>query len=81
MTHRENTGIYVADEGKMLVRKADGFVMGDQLDLGVNDSIENYEERTFTEDERAAFWASLGRPDPKKRRHWPKAAEEVQNEV
>lgn len=66
MTHKEGTNFYTADEGKMLVRKSDGQVMGDGVDLGVDDSIGNYEERLFTDAERAAFWASIGRDDPKK---------------
>jgi len=37
--------LYHADEGKVFVRKSDGFVMGKGIDLGVNDSIENYEEK------------------------------------
>lgn len=36
--------LYLADEGKTFIRKSDGFDMGDGIDLGVNDSIENYEE-------------------------------------
>lgn len=36
---------YIAEEGKTFIRKADGFVMGEDIWLGENDSIENYEER------------------------------------
>ena len=57
--------LYIADEGKMFVRISDGRVMGDGLDLGESDSISNYEERVFTEEERTAFWKSIGRRDPK----------------
>ena len=67
MKHKENSRMYKADDGKMLVRKSDGKIMGDGISLGRNDSIDNYEERGFTEEERAAFWKSVGRPDPKKR--------------
>lgn len=35
---------YIAAEGKTFIRKVDGLDMGDELWLGVNDSIENYEE-------------------------------------
>ena len=66
MTHIDGTSLYTADDGKMLVRVSDGLIMGDGLDLGVSDSIANYEERTFTEEERAAFWESVGMDDPKK---------------
>lgn len=35
---------YSAEEGKTFVRKADNLDMGNELWLGDNDSIENYEE-------------------------------------
>lgn len=57
---KKNDNIYTADEGKLIVRKADGFIMGDAIDLGSADSIENYEERAFSEEEIKAFWESLG---------------------
>lgn len=66
MKHEENTSIYEADDGKMFIRISDGFLMGDSIDLGLSDSIDNYEERTLTEEERAAFWESIGMDDPKK---------------
>lgn len=66
MKHIDGTSIYEADDGKMLVRKSDSKIMGDGIDLGVNDTIANYEEREFTEDERNAFWKSVGMDDPKK---------------
>lgn len=68
MRHEDGTNLYEADDGKMLVRKSDGKIMGDGVDLGVDDSIDNYEEREFTEEERAAFWESIGMDDPKKSR-------------
>lgn len=40
----ENNRQYYCDEGKVFRRKDDGFIMGDGLDLGYADSIENYEE-------------------------------------
>ena len=40
----ENNRQYYCDEGKIFRRKADGFIMGDGLDLGDADNIENYEE-------------------------------------
>ena len=66
MTHIDDTSLYEADNGKMFVRKSDGLIMGDGIDLGISDSIDNYEEREFTEEERAAFWESIGMDDPKK---------------
>lgn len=40
----ENNRQYYCDEGKVFRRKNDGFIMGDGLDLGNTDNIENYEE-------------------------------------
>ena len=40
----ENNRQYYCDEGKVFCRKVDGFIMGNGIDLGVADSIENYEE-------------------------------------
>ena len=58
MTNKNN--IYTADEGKLIVRKSDDFIMGDSIDLGSADSIDNYEDKAFTEEERKAFFDSLG---------------------
>lgn len=46
-----NDIIYTADEGNFLVRKEDDFPMGKSLTLGENDSIGNYYERPYTEEE------------------------------
>ena len=50
MKHAEGTRMYKADDGKMIVRVADGKVVGDDLWLGVNDNIANYREDAFTEE-------------------------------
>lgn len=42
MTNEGN--FYIAASGKGFSRKADGFYMGTAMDLGTDDSIENYEE-------------------------------------
>lgn len=60
MKHEDSTSIYKADEGKLIVRKSDQFIMGDAIDLGSADSIDNYEEKAFTEDEIKAFYESVG---------------------
>lgn len=60
MTHEENSNLYKCDEGYLFVRKSDGFVMGDGVDLGETDSIDNYEEREFTAEEIAAFENRMG---------------------
>ena len=80
MKHEEGTNLYLADDGTMFVRKSDGKVMGDGIDLGEADSIDNYEEREFTAEDRATFWESIGMPDPKKRPDRPErlAAEKTE---
>lgn len=50
MKKQENSNLWLADEGKTFIRKSDGFVMGTGIDLGVNDSILNYEEVDLTEE-------------------------------
>lgn len=40
----ENNRLYICDEGKVFRRKKDKVIMGEGLDLGDNDSIDNYEE-------------------------------------
>lgn len=35
---------YICDKGKTFRRNSDGMIMGNNLSLGENDSIENYEE-------------------------------------
>ena len=41
---------YTADSGKTFSRISDGQIMGHILIMGVNDSIDNYEEVELTED-------------------------------
>lgn len=36
--------VYECDEGKVFIRKSDNFIMGDAIDLGDLDSIDNYSE-------------------------------------
>lgn len=80
MSYDEKSRIYTADEGKMFVRRLDGKVFGDSIQLGRNGSIDNYEEREFTEEERAAFWESIGMDDPKKPKP-DKGHEDTEEEV
>jgi len=70
MTQQGN--IYTADNGKMIVRKEDNFVMGESIDLGSDDNIKNYTEKAFTEEEIAQLhkeWGIVEReqPEPIKR--------------
>lgn len=57
---KQKGNIYTAEDGKLIVRKADDFIMGDAIDLGSADSIDNYEEREFTQDEINAFYELVG---------------------
>lgn len=68
MKHNENSRMYKADNGKMLVRVSDGKIIGDGICLGDNDNISNYKEREFTEEQRAQFFKDIGVEDPKKLR-------------
>ena len=45
MKHIENTNLYKADEGCFIVRKADNFIVGNIIDVGNKDNIDNYERR------------------------------------
>ena len=65
MVYDEKNKIYTADDGKMFIRKSDGKIFGDRVQIGLRGSIANYEEREFTEEDRAAFWKSIGMDDPK----------------
>ena len=62
MTQIEGTNLYKADESCFIIRKADNFVMGEEIDLGSADSIDNYEDKPYTKDEYEAFQESFGRP-------------------
>lgn len=57
---KQNGNIYTAEDGKLIVRKSDGFIMGDAIDLGSADNIENYEENEFSQEEIDAFFESVG---------------------
>ena len=58
MKHEENTNLYMANEGCLIVRKEDGFLMGDCIDLGSADSIDNYEDKEYSKEELDAYYAS-----------------------
>ena len=51
---------YEADEGCFIVRKEDDFIMGEAIDLGSSDSIDNYKDIPFTEDSYKEFYESIG---------------------
>lgn len=56
---KQEGNIYKADKGKLIVRIADDFIMGDAIDLGSADSIDNYKEREFTDEEIKEFFKSI----------------------
>ena len=55
----ENNRQYYCDPGKLFMEKATGLIMGDGIDLGIDDSIENYKEV----DESILYQIDLGNPD------------------
>ena len=64
----ENKGnMYYAAEGSLIVRTSDGKIMGDAICLAESDSIDNYAEQKFSEEEINDFWDSLGIPRPVKK--------------
>ena len=46
----EYTNHYKAKEGYTFKRKEDDFIMGEAIDLGLSDSIDNYKDVPFTEE-------------------------------
>ena len=67
MTTTDNIRFY-ADEGNFIIRKEDGFIMGENICLGDADSITNYEEEPYTEESYAKFYTDLGLPVPEKKK-------------
>lgn len=57
---KQEGNIYTAEEGKLIVRIADNYIMGPDIDLGTADSIDNYEEREFSKEEIDAFYEKYG---------------------
>ena len=55
-----NEHFYEAEAGCFIVRKEDDFIMGEAIDLGVSDSIDNYKDVPFTEDSYKEFYESIG---------------------
>ena len=59
MKHEETTSIYTANDGCLIIRKKDGFLMGDCIDLGSADSIDNYMDKEFSKEELDAYYTSI----------------------
>ncbi len=57
--------IYKANTNCFIVRKSDNFIMGEEIDLGTADSIDNYEDQPYTEESYNQFYESLGIEPPK----------------
>jgi hypothetical protein len=58
---RQENNMYYADgEKNLIVRKKDQFIMGPAVFLGETDQIENYEEKSFSDEELRAFYESIG---------------------
>ena len=55
--------IHKADEGKFIYRKSDDFLFGEGICLGEGDSIDNYYEREYTEEEYKAYHTPPELPD------------------
>ena len=56
---------YNANEGCFIVRKSDDFIMGESICLGDTDSIENYEDKEYTDESYEAFYKSIGMESPR----------------
>lgn len=54
-----NDNIYKADEGCFIIRKSDNFIMGESIDLGSSDSIDNYADAPYTEESYKEFYDSI----------------------
>ena len=59
MKHKENTSIYIAEKGCLIIRKKDGLLMGDCIDLGSADCIDNYEDKEYSKEEIDAYHTSI----------------------
>lgn len=61
-----NEHLYEADHGCFIVRKEDNFIMGEGIDLGTSDSIDNYIDSPYTEESYKEFYLSIGMEPPVK---------------
>lgn len=57
---KQNGNKFTAEDGNFIIRKADNLIMGEGIDLGSADSIDNYEEQPYTEKSYKAFYESIG---------------------
>ena len=47
---------YKAEEGCFIIRKLDGFIMGEDICLGGDDVVDNYQDYKYTEEEYEEFY-------------------------
>ena len=66
---------FKAEEGCFIVRKADNFIMGEDIDIGSADSLDNYEDQPYTEESYKEFYESIGMPIKEKEERKPKKHE------
>ena len=59
-----NEHFYKADDGCFIVRKEDDCIMGEGIDLGLTDSIDNYTDIPYTEESYREFYISIGQEIP-----------------
>lgn len=60
--------LFEADSGCFIVRKEDNFIMGEAIDLGTADSIDNYTDSPYTEESYKEFYLSIGIEPPVEKR-------------
>lgn len=67
-----SNNFYKADEGCFIIRKSDNFIMGESIDLGSSDSIDNYTDTPYTEESYKEFYESIGMtiPERSKKTHY-----------
>lgn len=60
MKRIDNSNFYKADEGNFIVEVSTGRIMGEAIDLGINDSIDNYKEEPYTPESYKTYYESIG---------------------
>lgn len=56
----KNNRLYKAEKGCFIMRLSDGKIMGESICLGTADSIENYEDIEYTEEQLKDFYREIG---------------------
>lgn len=50
---------YKAEEGKFIIRKSDNVIMGEDICLGDEDTIDNYKEKVYTKKAYKEFYEKI----------------------